>query len=74
VRVDLHQLELRFEALRSKSANKERRLMASLLDSGQQHRLVVVEAERSCLHQTADSEEAVQKPRLEVHPKSPRRR
>lgn len=46
MRVDLHQLELRFEALRSKSANKERRLMASLLDSGQQHPLVVVEAER----------------------------
>lgn len=45
MQVDLHQLELRFETLRSKNANKERRLMASLLDSGQQHPLVVVEAE-----------------------------
>jgi ParB/RepB/Spo0J family partition protein len=43
--VDLHQLELRFEALRSKSASKERRLMASLLESGQQLPLIVVGSE-----------------------------
>ena len=46
MQVDLHQLELRFESLRNKNASKERRLMASLLDSGQQHPLVVVEAEQ----------------------------
>lgn len=45
--VDLHQLELRFEALRSKSASKERRLTASLAESGQQQPLVVVASEQS---------------------------
>ena len=35
VEVDLHLLELRFEALRSKSASKVRRLMASLAEFGQ---------------------------------------
>ena len=47
VEVDLHQLELRFEALRSKSASKERRLMASLAESGQQQPLVVVASEQA---------------------------
>jgi len=47
VEVDLHQLELRFEALRSKSASKERRLTASLAESGQQQPLVVVASEQS---------------------------
>lgn len=47
MQVDLHQLELRFEALRSKSASKERRLMASLLESGQLLPLIVVGSERA---------------------------
>lgn len=47
MQVDLHQLELRFEALRSKSASKERRLMASLVESGQQLPLIVVGSERA---------------------------
>ena len=42
VDIDLHQLELRFEALRTKSVKKERRLMASLAAIGQQLPVVVV--------------------------------
>ena len=47
VEVELHLLELRFETLRSKSASKERRLMASLAELGQQLPLVVVRAEEA---------------------------
>jgi ParB family chromosome partitioning protein len=54
VQVDLHQLELRFESLRNKNASKERRLMASLLDSGQQHPLVVVEADQQSRYVVID--------------------
>ena len=45
VDIDLHLLELRFEALRTKNANQERRLMASLAVLGQQLPLVVVRSE-----------------------------
>ena len=46
VEIDLHQLELRFEALRTTNASKERRLVASLAQWGQQSPLVVVASEQ----------------------------
>ena len=47
VDIDLHLLELRFEALRTKNVNQERRLMASLASMGQQLPLVVVRSEEA---------------------------
>jgi ParB/RepB/Spo0J family partition protein len=44
VELELHQLELRYEGLRCRSAARERRLVASLADSGQQAPIVVVAA------------------------------
>jgi ParB/RepB/Spo0J family partition protein len=54
VDIDLHQLELRFEALRTKSVKKERRLMASLAAVGQQLPVVVVRAEDSSRYVVVD--------------------
>ncbi len=45
VDIDLHLIELRFEALRTKNVNQERRLMASLASLGQQLPLIVVRSE-----------------------------
>ena len=47
VDIDLYLLELRFEALRTKNVNQERRLMASLASMGQQLPLVVVRSEEA---------------------------
>ena len=45
--VELHQLELRYEALRTRSAGRERRLLASIAEAGQQTPIIVVrEGER----------------------------
>ena len=41
--LELHQLELRYEALRHRSPTRERRLLASLSESGQQVPIVVVQ-------------------------------
>jgi ParB-like chromosome segregation protein Spo0J len=40
--LDLHQLELRYERLRDRNAGREKRLLASLADVGQQTPIVVV--------------------------------
>lgn len=40
--LELHQLDRRYEALRTRSARRERRLIASLSEVGQQTPLVVV--------------------------------
>ena len=42
VELELHQLELRYEKLRRRNASKERRLVASLAEKGQQLPVVVV--------------------------------
>lgn len=42
--VELHQLDLRYEALRKRSPTRERQLLASLADVGQQSPIVVVPA------------------------------
>lgn len=42
--LDLHQLELRYEALRKRSPRRERQLLASLVEVGQQMPIVVVAA------------------------------
>lgn len=42
--LELHQLELRYELLRDRNAGRERRLLASLADVGQQTPIVVVAA------------------------------
>lgn len=52
--IDLHQLELRFEALRTKSVKKERRLMASLALLGQQLPVVVVRDEEPSRYVVVD--------------------
>ena len=43
--LDLHQLELRYEGLRTRRPRQERQLAASLLEHGQQMPIVVVEGE-----------------------------
>jgi ParB family transcriptional regulator, chromosome partitioning protein len=43
--LDLHQLELRYEGLRRRSARKERAVLASLSEIGQQSPVVVLEVE-----------------------------
>jgi ParB-like chromosome segregation protein Spo0J len=43
--LEFHQLDLRYEELRSRSPDRERRLLASLADIGQQAPIVVVAAE-----------------------------
>ncbi len=42
VDLELHQFELRYEKLRRRNANKERQLVASLVENGQQLPVVVV--------------------------------
>jgi len=44
VELEFHQLELRYERLRVQQPARERRLLASLADAGQQMPIVVVTA------------------------------
>ncbi len=52
--VEFHQLELRYEALRIHSAERERRLLASLAQVGQQTPVVVVKAEEPARYVVID--------------------
>jgi len=42
MKLELHQLDLRYEALRSRNPRQERLLLASLAEQGQQHPIVVI--------------------------------
>ena len=45
MQLEFHQLDRRWERLRARNPARQRRLMASLAESGQQTPIVVVEAE-----------------------------